>query len=38
MLLEKQNKRSLYEAKKYFQQKFIGVKNNGNKALKLLAA
>ena len=38
MLLEKQNKRSLYEAKKYFQQKFIGIKCNGNKALRLLAA
>ena len=38
MLLERQNKRSLYEAKKYFQQKFIGIKHNGNKALRLLAA
>ena len=38
MQLERQNKRSLYEAKKYFQQKFIGIKHNGNKALKLLAA
>ena len=38
MLLETQNKRSVYEAKKYFQQKFIGIKHNGNKALKLLAA
>ena len=38
MLLERQNKRSLYEVKKYFQQKFIGIKHNGNKALRLLAA
>ena len=38
MLVERQNKRSLYEAKKYFQQKFIGIKHNGNKALRLLAA
>ena len=38
MLLEKQNQRSVYEAKKYFQQKFIGIKHNGNKALRLLAA
>ena len=38
MLLERQKKRSLYEAKKYFQQKFIGIKRNGNKALRLLAA
>ena len=38
ILLERQNKRSLYEAKKYFQQKFIGVKHNGNRALRLLAA
>lgn len=38
MLLERQNQRSLYEAKKYFQQKFIGIKHNGNKALRLLAA
>ena len=38
MLLERQNKRSLYEAKKYFQQKFIVIKHNGNKALRLLAA
>ena len=38
LLLERQNKRSLYEAKKYFQQKFIGIKHNGNKALRLLAA
>ena len=37
MLLERQNQRSLYEAKKYFQQKFIGIKHNGNKALRLLA-
>ena len=35
---EELNKRSVYEAKKYFQQKFIGVKHNGNKALRLLAA
>ena len=38
MLLERQNKRGLYEAKKYFQSKFIGVKHNGNKVLRLLAA
>lgn len=38
LLLEEQNKRSIYEAKKYFQQKFIGIKHNGNKALRLLAA
>ena len=38
MLLEEQNKRSVYEAKKYFQQKFIGIKINGSKALRLLAA
>ena len=37
-LVKKQNKRSLDEAKKYFQQKFIGIKHNGNKALRLLAA
>ena len=36
MLHERQNKRSLYEAKKYFQQKFIGIKHNGYKALRLL--
>ena len=36
ILVERKNKRSLYEAKKYFQQKFIGVKRNGNKALRLL--
>ena len=38
MLLEKQNQRSLYEAKKYFQQNFMGIKLNGNKALRQLAA
>ena len=38
MLLEKQNKRSVYEAKKYFQQNLIGIKHNGNRALRLLAA
>ena len=38
MLLERQNQRSLYEAKKNIQQKFIGIKHNGNKALRLLAA
>ena len=38
MLLERQNQRSLYEAKKYFQQKFIGIKHNGYKALRLFAA
>ena len=38
MLLEKQNERSVYIAKKSFQQKMIGIKINGNKALKLLAA
>lgn len=37
MLLERQNQRSLHEAKKYFQQKIIGIKHNGNKALRLLA-
>ena len=29
------HQRSVYEAKKYFQQKFIGIKYNGNKALRL---
>ena len=38
MLLERQNKRSLYESKKDFQQKFIGIKHNGNKALRVLPA
>ena len=38
MLLEKQNKRSLYEAKKHFQRNFMGIKLNGNKALRRLAA
>ena len=37
-LLEKQNKGSVYEDKKYFQQKFIGIKHNGNRALRLLTA
>lgn len=38
MLLEQQNKRSLYEDKKYFQQKYIRLKHNGNTALRLLNA
>jgi len=38
LVLEEQNKRSVYAAKKYFQQKMIGFKINGNRALRLLAA
>ena len=38
MLLQSMNKNTIYEAKLYFQQKFMGRRINGNKALKLLAA
>ena len=38
MLLEEQNERSVFAAKKSFQQKMIGFKINGNRALRLLAA
>ena len=38
MRLEKLNKGSIYKNKKYFQQKMIGFKINGNRALRLFAA
>ena len=38
LTLIKRQKRSLYEAKKYFQQKLVGIKHNGNKVLRMLAA
>lgn len=38
IVLQNQQKGSVYEAKLYFQQKFMGRKINGNKALKLLTA
>lgn len=38
MFLQKQNARSVYEAKKIFQQKMLRIKVNGNKALRQLAA
>jgi hypothetical protein len=38
MTLEAQNAKSVYEAKKLFQQKYLRLKINGNKALRQLAA
>lgn len=38
MILQDQKKSTVYQAKLYFQQKFLGRKVNGNKALRLLAA
>lgn len=38
MVLQNQGKSTVYEAKLYFQQKFMGRKFNGDKALRLLAA
>lgn len=38
MLLQDQKQSSIYEAKIYFQRKFLGKKINGNKALRLIAA
>lgn len=38
LLLQSMNKSTIYEAKLYFQQKFMGRKINGNRALRLLAA
>lgn len=38
MRLQVQNERSLYEAKKVFQQKYLRLKINGNRALRQLAA
>ena len=38
MLLQSMNKNTIYEAKLHFQQKFMGRKINGDKALRLLAA
>ena len=36
MLLQSMNKNTIYEAKLHFQQKFMGRKINGNKALRML--
>jgi len=36
--LQNQNQKTLYQAKKYFQQKTLKVKINGNKALRQYAA
>lgn len=38
MVLQAQNRNTIYEAKVYFQQKFMGKRINGNKALRYLAA
>lgn len=38
MLLQDQNQKSLYQAKIYFQQKFLNLKINANNALRLLSA
>ena len=38
MLLQSMNKNTIYEAKLNFQQKFMGKKINGDKALRLLIA
>ena len=36
--LQDQNEKSLYQAKKTFQQKYLRIKINGNKALRQVAA
>lgn len=38
IVLQDQNEKSLYQAKKSFQQKYLRIKVNGNKALRQLAA
>ena len=38
MVLQNQKKDTVYEAKPYFQQKFMGRKINGDKALKAITA
>jgi len=38
MVLQNQEKNTVYEAKVYFQQKFMGRKINGDKALRLMTA
>jgi len=38
MTLEAQNAKSIYEAKKLFQQKYLRFKINGNRDLRQLAA